>query len=260
ASVQKALLRLGGALFGGLLGLATIICLMPNMDTLTPLLIVVAVCLTVAMWIATGSPRISYFGVQMGVAFVLCVLNDLGPTTDLVPARDRVLGVMLGIAVSGVVFLLTGTAFAGTLMRRSLANALNSLSGLARVGLHGEASPAIIRPARGWRWKVYQDLAATLRLHDESKFEWGVGLANAATERARITRITGEAQSVFLALLALVHHRLALDLSAMPETFHRELHALAAGISAQLEALAAGINGKTAAAAPSLPTLLEQVK
>jgi len=259
ASVQKAILRLGGAVLGGVLGLATIIVLMPNMDTLTPLLFVVAVCATICVWIATGSARISYFGIQMGIAFVLCALNDLGPTTDLVPARDRVIGVLLGIIVSGLVFLLTGTAFAGTLMRRSLANALCSLAGLARVGLHGEATKAVLRPARGWRWKVYQDLATTLRLHDESKFEWGVGLTDAQAERARIVRTTADAQSVFLALLALVRHRLNFDLSAIPETIREDFHALANGIVLQLEGAASRAGGKNENNLTTLAPLLERM-
>lgn len=259
ASVQKAILRLGGAIVGGVIGLATIIWLMPNMDTLAPLLIVVAVFTTISAWIATGSARISYFGIQMGIAFVLCALNDLGPTTDLLPARDRVLGVLLGIIVSGVVFLVTGTAFAGTLMRRSLANALRSLAGLARVGLHGRATKKIIRPARGWRWKVYQDLATTLRLHDESKFEWGVGLADARAERERVRQIMGGTQSVFLALLALVHHRLGRDLTPLSDNVRKHFHVLANGIVSQLETVADRTEGKKENSPPQLTPLLEQV-
>jgi multidrug resistance protein MdtO len=259
ASVQKAILRLGGAILGGAIGIATIVWLMPNMDTLTPLLIVVAVCATISLWIATGSVRISYFGIQMGIAFVLCALNDLGPTTDLVPARDRVLGVLLGIIVSGLVFLLTGTAFAGTLMQRSLANALRSLGGLAHVGLHGKVSNGTLRPARGWRWKVYQDLATTLRLHDESKFEWGAGVAKARAERARIMRIMTETQSVFLAMLTLVHHRLTRDLSPISETLRKSFHVLANGIVLQLEAVANRTEGKSESAPPLLAPLIEEL-
>ena len=184
---------------------------MPNIDSLAPLLVVVAVGTGLAAWITAGSARISYVGIQMGLGFGLSFLNDLGPTTDLVPARDRVLGVLLGVVVSAFVFSLGGSVLAGTAMRRTLGGMIRALAGLSRVGLRGDASSATIGPARGWRWKVYQELNATLRLRDESKYEWGAGLADAETERAEVAHLAADAQGVF-ALLALVHHRLSIDL------------------------------------------------
>ncbi len=260
ASLQKALLRLAGAILGGLLGLLTIVLLMPNMDSMTPLLVVVAAVTTLAAWIIAGSTRIAYVGVQMGLAFALCVLNDLGPTTDLVPARDRVIGVLLGIGVSLLVFNLTGgTVLAGVAMRRTLASALHSLARLARVGLREDPSAATVRPARGWRWKVYQDLTTTLRLHDESKFEWGAGLANAEAERARVTRMTADAQSIFLALIALVHHRLSVDLTSIPSALRAEFQSLAQEVVMRLEALANRVEGKAESSSTDLVPQLARV-
>jgi multidrug resistance protein MdtO len=245
ASLQKALLRLAGAILGGLLGLSTIVLLMPNMDSLAPLLVVTAAVTALAGWIIAGSTRIAYVGIQLGLAFALCVLNDLGPTTDLVPARDRVIGVLLGIIVSLLVFSLTGgTVLAGTAMRRTLASALHSLAGLARVGLHDESPTANLRPARGWRWKVYQDLATTLRLHDESKFEWGAGLADAKAERAYVARLAADTQAIFLAVLAMVHHRLNVDFTAMPPVVRKEFRSLAEVVASRLETLADQTEGK----------------
>jgi multidrug resistance protein MdtO len=260
ASVQKALLRLVGASLGGLLGLVTILMLVPNIDSLTPLLIVVAGVTSIAAWLAAGSARIAYVGIQIGLAFALCFQNDLGPTTDLVPARDRVLGVLLGIGVWAFVFGLTGSVIAGRAMRRSLAIALRSLAVLSRVGLRGDATAATLRPARGWRWKVYQDLTTTLRLHDESKFEWGAGLADAEAERAVIGRLAADAQAVFLALLALIHHRLNADLSSLAPALRAKFQALAQGVLLRLEALANRIQGKEETASPDLPMLFAQVE
>ena len=260
ASIQKAILRLVGASLGGLLGLLTILFLVPNIDSLAPLLIVVAVVTGIAAWLAAGSARIAYVGIQIGLAFALCVLNDLGPTTDLVPARDRVLGVLLGIGVWAVVFGLTGSLIAGRAMRRSLAITLRSLAALSRVGLRGDASAATLLPARGWRWKVYQDLTTTLRLNDESKFEWGAGLADAEGERAVIARLAADAQATFLALLALIHHRLNADLSSVPPDLRQKFQALAQGVWMRLEALANRLQGREELAAPDLRRLFAQVE
>ncbi len=260
ASVQKSLLRLVGACVGGLMGLLAIVLLMPNMDSLAPLLVVVGVCCWIAGWFAAGSARISYVGIQIGLAFALCTLNDLGPTTDLVPARDRVLGVLLGIGVFVLVFGLTGFVVAGTAMRRSLATTLRSLAGLARVGLRGDPSLAAVAPARGWRWSVYQNLTTTLRLQDESKFEWGVGAAHGDADRARVIKLAADAQAVFLALLALIHHRLSANLAAMPPALHVELQGLAQGIIHRLEAIANRVQGRSEGPSPALDPLLVRAR
>ncbi len=260
ASMQKALLRFTGAAVGGLLGLVAILWMMPNIESLGPLLLVVAAGTGLAAWVTVGSPRLSYAGIQMGLAFALCFLNDLGPTTDLVSARDRVIGVLLGIVVSAFVFSLGGAFLAGTAMRHSLSSTLLSLAGFSRVGLHGDASSATVAPARGWRWKVYQELNAILREHDESKYEAGAGLAEAEAERAQVARLAADAQGVFLALLALVHHRLAIDLSSLPPALHAKFQALAEGVVLRLTALADRVEGKPELTTPDLASLLARAQ
>jgi multidrug resistance protein MdtO len=256
ATARKALLRVIGATLGGALGLLVIIVAMPNMDSLASLLIVVAACTALAGWINSGSSRIAYAGLQTALAFALSALNDLGPTTDLEPARDRVIGVLLGIVIAGVVYSLSGPVLAGTEMRRAFTTALRSLAGLSRVGLHGDPTAATIAPARGWRWKVYQDLTTTLRLQDESKLEWSRGRADAEAERARIARLAGDALGVFLTLLAVVRHRLDVDLTAMPPAVYAQLQALAREVTALLGALADQVDGRAQPITPSLGPLL----
>ena len=256
ATARKSLLRLAGATLGGALGLLVIIVAMPNMDSLASLLVVVAPCIALAAWLNTGSSRISYAGLQTALAFVLSALNDLGPTTDLEPARDRVIGVLLGIIIAGLVSGLSGPVLAGTEMRHAFATALRSLAGLSHVGLHGESTAEMIRPARGWRWKVYQDLTTTLRLQDESKFEWSESRAHAEAERARIARLAAGALGVFLTLLAVVRHRLDVSLTAMPPAVAARFQALAQEVIAFLEALADQVEGRAQAIAPALSPLL----
>lgn len=108
ASLQKAALRLAGAVIGGGIGLLTIVVLMPVMTGLASLVVVTAVVMALAGWIIAGGQRTSYAGIQIGFAFALSVLNDLGPTTDLTQARDRVMGVLLGILISLLTFQWTG--------------------------------------------------------------------------------------------------------------------------------------------------------
>ncbi len=246
ASLQKAFLRLLGAVLGGAIGILTIVVLMPVMTSLASLLVVTTAVFFLAAWIMVGSARISYVGIQIGFAFALSVLNEPGPTTDLAPARDRVAGIILGILTSFLVFQLSGgVALARVAMRRSLSSAFRSLAGLSRVGLSGEPTGPDARPVRGWRWKVYQDLSNALRLQDESKFEWGARRVERVVERRRVTRLVTAAQATFLSLLALVHHRLAVDLSRAPAGIREALRALAEEVVESFQRMGHRVDGGT---------------
>jgi multidrug resistance protein MdtO len=257
ATMQKLLLRIVGASVGGLLGLLLIVTTSPNIDTLPPFLVAVGICCTLAAWVAVGSARISYAGLQIGLALGLCVIGDLGPTTDLVPARDRVVGVLLGGLVSGLVYYLFSPVFAASEMRAALARTLRSLAILSRIGLSERPSIAV---ARGHRWQVYQDLAMTLRLHDESKFEPGAGTAEARAARESVARLAEHAQAVFLALLSVVRHRIDVSLGALPDTVRQPLRTLGDAIGDVLEAVADRVEGKGDVAVPPLAALLSRAE
>jgi len=103
AMKQKQLYRFAGAVIGGILGIATVSLLFPNMDSVTSLVVVLAPVIFLSGWVMR-SPRIGYVGVQIGFAFFLSTLQGFGPPTQLNPARDRVIGIALGIGVMWLVF------------------------------------------------------------------------------------------------------------------------------------------------------------
>ena len=88
-TLHKATLRIVGALFGAGLGLGAILLLMPRMTSLGDLFLLLAPVTLLAAWIASGTERIAYAGVQIGLAFYLVVLHGTGPTVDMYTARDR---------------------------------------------------------------------------------------------------------------------------------------------------------------------------
>ena len=53
-----------------------------------------------AAWIAAGDKHISYAGFQLAFAYFLCVIQGPSPSFDMVVARDRVIGILLGNIVS----------------------------------------------------------------------------------------------------------------------------------------------------------------
>jgi multidrug resistance protein MdtO len=104
-SLQARFLRLMGFVAGGLvLGISAQILILPALDSVFGFAIFFAVATAIAAWFATSSPRLSFFGVQVALAFFFVNLQDYQIQTDLTIARDKVMGVLLGILVMGFIF------------------------------------------------------------------------------------------------------------------------------------------------------------
>ena len=96
--------RIGGCIIGGALALFTIVFLMPHMETIASLVVVVACASAIAGWVATGTELISYAGLQIAFAFFYSVFQGYAPDTDLDNVRNRVVGILFGLIVTGLVF------------------------------------------------------------------------------------------------------------------------------------------------------------
>jgi multidrug resistance protein MdtO len=105
ASRQKQFLRLAGAIIGGfVLGMGAQIFVLPHLDSITGFTVLFAAVAAISAWIATATPRLSYLGVQVAFAFYLIHLQEFAPQTSLAIARDRVVGVLLGLMCMWLVF------------------------------------------------------------------------------------------------------------------------------------------------------------
>jgi len=104
ATLYKGTLRFVGCLIGGALALFSTVFLMPHMETIASLVVLVACAAAIAGWVATGSERISYAGLQIAFAFFYSVFQGFAPDTDLDNVRDRVVGILFGLVVTGFVF------------------------------------------------------------------------------------------------------------------------------------------------------------
>lgn len=103
-TVHKLALRIAGCLVGAAIGLFSILFVIPHLQSVGGLMTLVFLGLLPAAWVAAGSERISYAGVQVGLAFLLTILNGFAPSLDMESARDRVVGILLGNLVVYVIF------------------------------------------------------------------------------------------------------------------------------------------------------------
>ncbi|SCW39441.1 FUSC family protein [Ancylobacter rudongensis] len=132
-TVHKLALRITGCLIGAMLGLGSILYIIPHLQSVGGLMALVFSGVLVAAWVASGSERISYGGVQIGLAFLLTILDGFGPSTDMDSARDRVVGILLGNLVVYLVFTQIWPKSAVADVRERLAKALAALARLATL-------------------------------------------------------------------------------------------------------------------------------
>lgn len=134
SSYQKMSLRFGGAFFGAIFALLFTLLVMPWLDNIVELLCVLAPIFLLGSWLATSSERSSYIGTQMVVTFALATLeNVFGPSYDPVEIRDRALGILIGTAVSAVIYTFIWPESEAQSLPQKLAGALAMLAKAIRL-------------------------------------------------------------------------------------------------------------------------------
>lgn len=105
ASRQKQFLRLGGVVIGGLIfGIGGQVFVLPFLNSISGFTVFFVLVTAVCAWVATATPRLSYLGVQAALAFYLINLQEFTIQDSLAVARDRLVGVLLGLVCMWLVF------------------------------------------------------------------------------------------------------------------------------------------------------------
>ena len=130
-TIEKITLRIAGCLIGAVLGLATILLLMPHVESVGALMAIVFVGSLAAAWIAAGSPRISYVGFQLALAFYICVAQGFAPSFDMSAIRDRIVGILFGELVIAAVFTSVRPVSVAARVDRAVPALLRRLAALA---------------------------------------------------------------------------------------------------------------------------------
>jgi multidrug resistance protein MdtO len=238
ASTQKGVLRFTGSAIGGLMGLFTILYIFPHLDSLGGFWLPFGAGTAVAAYVNFGSPRLSYCGYQIGLAFYKVVLQGYGPATELKVVKDRLIGIALGLLVFGLIDTHLWPVRAAARVRPSFANALRSMADLARLPNQDEDAARVLSRAYTLRLKIYQDFDTVQQLVAETTFEPG------AAEREVMLQLLAEAQAAFLVLLALVQDRSDAALRGVPVMAREAANRCDATVAESFEALAAGIEDK----------------
>jgi multidrug resistance protein MdtO len=131
-TVHKLVLRLSGAIIGGVIAGLCIVFVLPHLTDIGELCLLIAAVSLCAAWVATSSELLSYAGMQIAFAFFLGVLQGYAPATDLTVLRDRIAGILLGNIVITIVFSAFWPQSARAGIRAALAEAMRAIGGMLR--------------------------------------------------------------------------------------------------------------------------------
>ena len=252
ATVQKAALRFAGAAAGGLLGMIAVGAVFPYLDDVGGFWVVLAAGTAVAGWLAFGSARIAYAGIQLSFAFYKCVLQGYGPMTSFEVARDRLIGIALGLTVLWVIETELWPVRANDQLFAAFATTLRCLAKL--VPRAGSADEARGPSLDSIRLDVQGQLSKVETLLEESRFEPG------AAQRDVVQRSLPDVQGVFLALLSLARERYARRQNAVTDSFRTAESLLDAEVVKALEAAAERVGGRPCPPQPNLTSAVARLE
>jgi multidrug resistance protein MdtO len=173
---QKLIFRLAGSAIGGLiLGIGSMVFLFPHMDSITPLVLLVGGVAMLSAWWAAGR-QFSYVGLQIAFSFYLVAFEGFSAPTELAPARDRFMGILLALVVMAFVFDLLWPVRTVTAMRAALSSMLQNEAKFLRMTTAGVRSDELMRQADTLRDQVGKTVASMRTLNDTVEYEFGLDI------------------------------------------------------------------------------------
>ena len=222
------------------MGLVTLMHALPNVDDIGGFLLVFGAGCAAAAWMNVGSPRISYGGYQVGLAFWKATLQGFGVAMSAQVIRDRLIGIAFGLIVFGLVEHYLWPERARDALRARLSETLRLLADLARAATGGGQAVAAVD---AWRGRIAMKVAEVQALIESTKFE------RHEPDIAALERKTTDAQIVLVLLLTLARRRRD---SGLPDVIPVQAREIGGAVAKTLEALAARAAGDITAAAADL--------
>jgi multidrug resistance protein MdtO len=260
SSRQKQLLRFAGAVVGGfILGMGAQIFILPYIDSIFGFTILIAAVTAFSAWFLTCSPRLSYFGVQVALAFYLINLEEFTVQTSLAVARDRVVGVLLGLFAMWLVFDQLWGAPAGVEMRRAFVLTVRSIAQYVREPLPGDPKAALDR-GYGLREKITSDFDTMRAMADGVLLEFGPARPQNLAWRKRIQEWSARLRTLFLTESALWKYRAQLPSFQVPQDVSLAHQEFEKETARTLDSFADRVEGKASTGEGNLQESFDRLK
>ena len=245
ASRQKQILRFAGALVGGfLIGMGSQIFILPYLDSIAGFTVLFVLVTALASWFVTCSPRLSYFGLQVALAFYLINLQEFAVQTSLSIARDRVVGILLGLFMMWLVFYQLWGAPAAVEMKRTFISNLRLLAEVAREPLSKELKVAS-QGGYALRETINANFDKVRSLADAVLFEFGSSRQQDLALRDRIRQWQPQLRMLFLTRIALWKYRVQLPGFELPKPVAKTQEEFDHRLATTLDGMADRMEGKS---------------
>jgi len=261
-SRQRQVLRFAGFVVGGLLiGMSAQVFILPYVDSIVGFTIFFMLVTALAAWFMTSSPRLSFFGLQLGAVFFVININQkFARETSLYVARDRVAGVFLGLLMMWLIFDQLWGAPASIEMRRTFISTLRLLAQLAREPVSADIRSATQRTS-ALRDTINTKFDNVRSLADGVLLEFGPSRRQNLALRDRIRRWQPQLRALFIMRSASLKYRLHLPGFVLPDAVIGSLQAYDERSAQLLENIADRMEGKTPQGRPADSfALLEQIR
>jgi multidrug resistance protein MdtO len=220
SSRQKQVLRISGAMVGGfLLGMGSQIFILPYVDSITGFVVLFVAITAPSAWFMTSSPRLSYFGVQVALAFYLINLSDFRMETSLAVARDRVVGILLGLFIMWLVFDQLWGAPAAVQMKKMFAFNLRLIAQLIRAPVSKDLKTGTER-SLALRETINTNFDTIRSLGDGVLLEFGRSREQDLALRNRIRQWQPNLRMIFITRHVLWRYRVPLPGFELPAMLH----------------------------------------
>ena len=204
---QRFVYRLAGAIIGGLIfGLGAIAFVFPYTDSITPVVLVVAAVAFVSGWCGLGR-RFSYVGLQIAFSFFIVSMQGGSAPTELAPARDRLIGILLALIVMWFVFDQIWPVRTVKAMRHALSVVLRNGAALFRIQDVSPQQKDAVKQVDALRDQVGKTVADIRTMNDMAEYEFGVGREHYIETSQTILRAALTAVALFWNQMVFLHSK-----------------------------------------------------
>lgn len=256
-SRQRQVLRFAGFFVGGIvIGMSSQVFILPYLDSITGFTVFFMFVTVLAAWFMTSSPRLSFFGLQMGAVFFVINMQKFARENSLAVARDRVAGVFLGLLLMWLIFDQLWSAPASVEMKKVFISTLRLLAQFAREPVSGDIRSAVSRTS-ALHDTINSKFDSARALADGVLLEFGPSRRSDLALRDRIRKWQPQLRALFLMRAASLKYRLGLPGFVLPEGVIASLQAYDEHSAQELEGIADRMEGKASHAVPATADSLE---
>jgi multidrug resistance protein MdtO len=231
---------------------------LPYIDSIFGFTVLFAVVTAAASWFMTSSPRLSYFGLQLALAFYLINLQEFAIVTSLAVARDRVVGVLLGLFMMWLVFDQLWSAPAAVEMKKAFVLNFRLMAQLVKEPLSRD--PGGAKPPFSLRDTITENFDSVRAMADAALLEFGPSREQDLRWRKRIQAAQSPLRTLFLTRMALWKYHAQRRGFELPQEVLRAQQEFDNQSAETLDGIADRLEGKSPAKDGDLQTSFEHLQ